>query len=188
VEKAEDVVVGEAVAAAEEVEFDGDAEGGDFAAQALDEFDGGLHGAASGEEVVDDDDALAGTDGVLVDLEGVGAVLEIVLDGFSGGGELAGFADGDKAGVEAVGERGAEDKAAGFDAEDDVYVLADVVLREGVDELGEAGAVLEDGGDVVEEDAGAREVRDGADEGLERFAVDLFLLGHRAFVGSCSGS
>src|SRR5579875_1698773 len=124
VEKREDVVLREAGAAAEEVEFDGDAEGDDFAAEALDELDGGLHGAAGGEQVVDDDDALAGTDGVLVNLQRVGAVLEVVLYGFGGSGELAGLADGDEAGVEAVGERGAEDEAAGFDAEDEVDVLA----------------------------------------------------------------
>ena len=60
VEEAEDVVLAELGAAFEEVEFDGEADAGDFAAELADELDGGLHGAAGGEEVVDDDDALAG--------------------------------------------------------------------------------------------------------------------------------
>src|SRR5215469_3461490 len=120
VEKTEDIVVGEAGAAFEEVEFDGDGDAGDDAAEALDELNRGLHGATGGEEVVDDDDALAGKDGVLVDLQRVGAVLEVVLHGFGFGGELAGLADGHEAGVETVGERRTENEAAGFDAEDDV--------------------------------------------------------------------
>ena len=101
-----------------------------------------------------------------MDFEGVGAVLEVVVDAGDGGGELFGLADGDEAGVEAVGEGGAEDEAAGLDAEDEVDFAADVVGGEGVDELGEAGLVAEEGGDVVEEDAGFGEVGDGADEAL----------------------
>jgi hypothetical protein len=65
----------------------------------------------------------------------------------------------------------------GLHAEDEVDALVDVVGREGVDELGEAGLVLEQGGDVVEEDAGLGEVRDGAHEGLEGLAVDGELVG-----------
>src|SRR5580693_6235617 len=51
VEEGEDVVVPEAVAAFEEVEFDSEGEAGYFSSELLDEFDGGFHGAASGEEV-----------------------------------------------------------------------------------------------------------------------------------------
>ncbi len=51
----------------------------------------------------------------------------LMVSGF--GGELAGLAHGDEAGVQAIGERGAEDEAAGLDAEDEIDVLADVVLR-----------------------------------------------------------
>src|SRR6201999_1624879 len=111
VKEGEDVVLREAGAAFEEVELDGDGDAGDDAAEALDELDRGLHGAAAGEQVVDVDDALAGLDGALVNLWRVAAVLEVVLDGFSGRGEFAGLADGNEAGVEAVGERGGEDEA-----------------------------------------------------------------------------
>ena len=68
VEEAEDVVVLEAVAAFEEVELDREAEAGDFSAELLDELDGRFHGAAGGEQVVDEHHALAGLDGVGVDL------------------------------------------------------------------------------------------------------------------------
>jgi len=51
------------------------------------------------------------------------------------------------------------------------------VLRQRVDELREAGLVLEQGGDVVEEDAGLGEVGHGADELLQGLTVDWFGLG-----------
>jgi len=182
VQEAEDFEAGELGAALEEVEFDSEADTDNFSAEFFYELHRRLHRAAGGEEVVDDEDALAGLDGVEMDFEGVGAVLEVVADFGRGGGEFFGLADRDEAGVEAVGERGAEDEAAGFDAEDHVDVFADVVRGEGVDELGEAGFILEQRGDVVEEDAGLGEVGDRADELLERLAVDVFLSGHRGLL------
>ena len=174
VEQAEDVVLGEAFAAAEEVEFDGEGEAGDFAAELFDELDGGFHGAAGGEQVVDEQDALAGLDGVEVDFERVGAVFEIVGDAGYRCGQLARLADGDEAGIEAVGERGAEDESAGFDAEDEVDLAFKIVGGERVDEHGEAGAVFEQRGDVVEEDARLGEVGHGAHERLERRDIHGF--------------
>ena len=106
------------------------------------------------------------------------AVLQVVADAGGWRGELLGLAHGDEAGVEAVGQRGAEDEAARLDAEDQVDLLADVVLRQRVDELREAGLVLQQRGDVVEEDAGLGEVGHGADELLQRLAVDWFRWGH----------
>jgi hypothetical protein len=123
VEQAEDVVLGEFGAAFEEVELDGEGEAGDLSAELLDELDGGLHGAAGGEQVVDQDDALAGLDGVEVDLQRIRAVLQVVADAGNGRGQLLGLAHGDEAGVEAVGQRGAEDEAARLDAQDQVDFL-----------------------------------------------------------------
>ena len=167
VEEAEDVVLFEAVAAFEEVEFDGESQAGDISAELLDELDGGFHGAAGGEQVVDEDDALAGLDGVEVNLEYVGAVFEIVCDARDGRGEFSGLSDGNKTCIETVGEGGAEDEAARFNAEDEIDLVLDVMCGEHVNELGEAGLVFEDRGDVVEEDAGLGEVRDGAHERFE---------------------
>jgi hypothetical protein len=182
VEEAEDVVFLEAISAFEEVEFYGEGEAGDFTAELLDELYGGLHGAAGGEEVVDEDDALAGLDGVHVDLQGVGAVLEVVGDAGDGGGELARLAHGDEAGVEAVGEGGSEDEAAGLNAEDEVDVFFDVIRGERIDEFGEAGLIFEKRGDVIEEDAGLGEVGYGADEGLQLFYVDRLGFGHKVII------
>jgi hypothetical protein len=123
VKQAEDVVLLEAVAAFEEVELDGEGEAGDLAAELLDELDGGFHGAAGGEQVVDEDDALAGLDGVEVNLERVGAVFEIVGDAGDWRGELARLAHGDEAGIEAVGQSGAEDESARLNAEDEIDLV-----------------------------------------------------------------
>ena len=89
-----------------------------FAAQAFDQFHGGDGGAAGGDEVVDDGDAVAGANGVGVDLDGVDAVLELVGGGGGGGGQLVGFAQGDEAAAEFAGHGGGEDEAAGLDGGD----------------------------------------------------------------------
>jgi hypothetical protein len=56
--------------------------------------------------------------------------------------------------------------------------MADVVLGQRVDELREAGLVLQQRGDVVEEDAGLGKVWHGADELLQWLTVDWFCLTH----------
>ena len=83
----------------------------DLALQPLDQLDRALDRAAGRQQVVDDEDLLAGLDRVAVDLEGVRPVLEGVLDGDRLGRQLAQLADRDEAGVELVGHRGAEDEA-----------------------------------------------------------------------------
>ena len=42
----------------------------------MDEFDGGGDGSSGGEHVVDDEDFLAGIEGIGVDFDGVGSVFE----------------------------------------------------------------------------------------------------------------
>ena len=97
-------------------------------------------------------------DRVFVDFERVLSVLEVVGHAGDFGGKLLGLAHGNEAGVKAIGKRGSEDESAGFDAEDEVNLAADEAMRQFVDEHGEADLVLQQGGDVVEEDAGFRKV------------------------------
>src|SRR5664280_3284 len=96
VEEAEDVVLGELAAALQEVEFDGEGEAGDLASKLLHELDGGLHGAAGGEQVVDDHHALAWLNRVEMDLQRIRSVLQVVADMGRWGGELLRLAHGDK--------------------------------------------------------------------------------------------
>src|SRR5512142_1602549 len=77
-QQGEDVLALELVAALEEVEFDDEAEAADLGVELLGEVDGGVGGTAGGQQVVHDDDALPALDGVLMHLEGVGAVLQRV--------------------------------------------------------------------------------------------------------------
>ena len=153
----------EAVAALEEVELDEEAQPDDLALEPLDELDRALDRAAGGQQVVDDQDALAGGDGVAVDLEGVRAVLERVLDGDRLGRELAELADRHEAGVELVGHRRAEDEPARLHPDDDVDPHAGERLEHEVDGFLVCGGVLEQGRDVVEEDPWLREIGDLAD-------------------------
>ena len=169
--QAEDVVLGELCAALKEVELNGEAEAGDNASELTHELDGGLHGSAGGEKVIDDDDPLAGLDCVEVDFERVGAVFEVVVHAGALRGKLLWLAHGDEACVQTVCDGWAKDEAASFDAQDEVDFFADVVGGEGVDELREAGFVLEESGDVIEEDSRLGEVGDGANEFFQRLTV-----------------
>src|SRR5687768_7246190 len=108
---------------AEHDEFDEDGDADDLAAELFDDVAAGFHGSAGGEDVVADEDALAGTDGVLVHFENALAVFEGVALRDGAEGELAGLADDAEARGEAAGDGGAEDEAAGLGADDEVDVL-----------------------------------------------------------------
>lgn len=126
----------------------------------------------SRNNVVDDQDLLARLDGTLLHLKVVDAVLLLVGDAHAGAGHLAPLADGHEAGIEAQGQRGAKQEAAGVQADDDVGLdaaLEDLQLERA--EEGEVGGgVLEQGEDVDELDALDGEVG----EALER-AEQLYL-------------
>src|ERR1035438_8465193 len=59
-QQAEDVVLREARAALEEVQLHGEGQPGNLAAQLTHQLDGGLHGAAGSQQVIDQHYALAG--------------------------------------------------------------------------------------------------------------------------------
>src|SRR5271169_2727243 len=141
---------GELGAAVEEGEFDGESCAGYFTAELLDQLDGGCRSAARGEQIIAKQHGLARLDGVFVEFELVGAVFELVSDGGSFTGQLFGFAHGNETGAEAIGERGSEDEAAGFDAGDDVHGGAIVLFAKLIHERMETSRVLEQGSKVVE--------------------------------------
>src|SRR6476646_3045515 len=87
----EHIESGELRAAVEERKFDGEGGAFDFPAQFFDELCGGERGAAGGEKVVANQHALAGLDGVLVNFERVGSVLERVGHADSFGGKFFRF-------------------------------------------------------------------------------------------------
>src|SRR4051812_5302434 len=160
---ARDAPAVEAIPTLEEVELDEERQTDDVALQPLDELDRALDGAAGREEVVDDEDLLPRLDRVAVDLERVRAVLEGVLHGDRLRRQLAQLAHRDEAGIQLVGHGGAEDEAPRLHPDDDVDLLAGIGLEHEIDRLAVGLLVLQQRGDVVEQDPGLRKVRDLAD-------------------------
>src|SRR5262249_29942117 len=114
------IVAGEFLTAFQKVQLEDKAEPGDFSIQIFDQAGDCGGRSASGEHVVDDEDALARRDCILVDLKHVGTVLQRVFDSFALGGQLLFFAHRNESVAESVGDGGRDDEAAGFDAEHDV--------------------------------------------------------------------
>src|SRR5512141_2206394 len=104
----------------QERELDHGPEADDVAAEELDQVDGAHRGGAGGDEIVDDQDALAPGHGVLVHLEVLDGVLVRGQDRSALAGQLALLADDGQAEAEVPGRgRGGED-AAGLEPGDDL--------------------------------------------------------------------
>src|SRR5437773_12327824 len=153
----------ELVAAVEEGELDQERHADDVAPELLDQPERRGHRAARGEQVVDGEHALARPDRVLVDGERVASVLELVLDLDGLAWELAELPHGDEACAELVGERPAEDEPTRLDGDHDVHALLLITARQQVDHVAERRTILQEGGDVLEENPLGREVLDVAD-------------------------
>src|SRR5438477_7292544 len=78
----------------------------------------GRRGAPGRDDVVHHQRALARPQRVVVDLQAVGAVLQVVGMGDLARRQLALLADRDEAGAQAVGEHGAENETAALDGHD----------------------------------------------------------------------
>lgn len=150
-------------AAVEEAEFDEEGGFEDFRAHFLQEHRRGFGGAPGGQEVVNEQDARAGFHGVGVDGDGGFAVFEGVALFVGVEGELAFLAHGHEAGVELDRGGGSEDEPAGVNADNGVHVAALEAGGEQINGAAEQAGVGQDGGDVLELDAGFGEVRDVAD-------------------------
>src|SRR5215210_2680353 len=163
----DDVVGLEAGAAVQVGEFYKEGDAGHGTTGVLDELAHRTGGSPGGEQVVDDEDAGTGRDGVIVGFEGVGPVLELVGGGDGLAGEFVGFAGEDEAFAGAVGESGAEDEAAGLGGEDAVVVDRVGGAGKGVYGGVEGFAVLYGRGYVLEGDPGGGKIGDGPDMALE---------------------
>src|SRR5947209_970038 len=153
----------ELVATVEEGELDQERHADDVPPELLDQAERRGHRAARGEQVVDGEHALPRLDRVLVDGERVAPVLELVLDFDGLARQLAELPHGDQARAELVGERTTEDEPARLDGDDDVHALFLVSACEHIDHVAERRAVLQEGGDVLEEDPFGRKILDVAD-------------------------
>src|SRR5258706_6105804 len=153
----------ELLTALQEVQFNQKARPDDVGAAVLEQLAGRGGGTAGRQDVVDQEDLLAMVNGVVVDLEGVGAVFEDVFVALLRPGELARLADGNEACAEALGDATAEDEAARFDGCHGRDALAQERLGQRAEGVVERFGVAEERRDVAKEDAGFWEVGNVAD-------------------------
>ena len=92
--------------AVEEPELDQEREADDPGPEVLDQLHGRGGRPPGGEDVVDDQHPVPGLEGVLVDLDGLGPVLELVRDRATGRRQLPGLPRRDEPGPEVVGDGG----------------------------------------------------------------------------------
>ena len=78
----------------------------------LDQLAGRLHRTTGRDQVIDQQDALPGRNGVDMHFNRIGSIFQRVLGGDGFGRQLAGLADRHKTSAEAIGHRGAENKPA----------------------------------------------------------------------------
>src|SRR5690606_11773164 len=101
---------------------------------------------------------------IRVHLEVIEAVLELVADADGLARQLAALAHEMHRQPEPVRERRAEDEAARLDREDVLRAKRLRALRESRERVAEAGGMLQERSDVLEDDAGLREVGHVADQ------------------------
>src|ERR1035437_7370639 len=126
-----------------------------------------LRGAAGGDQVVDQDHALAGMNGVGVHLHFIEAVFQRVGDAHGGMRQLAPLADRHEAGGDLMRYRAAENEAARLDARDLVDLVARPWLHQFIDRAAEGARVAEQRRDVAKQYPRLRIIRNGADGGLQ---------------------
>src|SRR5262249_58446630 len=124
-------------------------------------------GAAGGDQVIDQDHAVALGYRVLVHLHLVDAVFERISDGDALVGQLALLADRHEAGRYLVRDRAAEDEAARLDAGDLVDLASRPGLHQLVDRAAEGARIAQQRRDVAEHDPGLGIVRDSADRSAQ---------------------
>ena len=103
-----------------------------------------------------------------------GAVLLLVGDLNGATRELSSLADGGKGSAETHGDQGSKEETTGIQTDDDI----DLFVNSGVDMIDNVGddhlnsdGILEQGEDILEQDAGLWEVGDFADEGVDAFKI-----------------
>src|SRR5262245_59228437 len=179
VQERKDFRIFELLAPVQEIKFHHEGQPGNLCAQRFGQLYAGVGGTAGGQQVVYDNHLLPGLDGIFMDLQRIQAVFQLIAPLDSLRRKFAGFADRNKAGVQTVGQSRTKDETARFDGQDRIDLGVEVMLGKRVDERGKAHLVLEQGGDVVEQDAFLGEVRDLANQRLQMFAIRATWLRHR---------
>lgn len=181
------VIAGQLVAPLQAFELDEKIQTDDLAAKLSYEMDRRFRRTAGGQQVIDDKHPLADLHGISVDSKRVRPVFETVLDFKTIGRQLAGFPNRYKPGVQPGRQDARENEAAGFDPDDFADTSIPITLGEFVGQAAQRDGLFEQGGDVVEQNAGLGEIRHLTDESLvvdRRHALEQIGLSHRLALDS----
>src|SRR6266403_2284087 len=136
-------------------------------AHLLDQLRSRFGSAAGGDQVVQQQHAVARADRIDVDFDPIATVFELVVVPDRLGRELAFFADRNEPHAQGEGDRRSDDEAARLDSRDLVDFLAAVVVRDLLDRHAEPDRVLQQGRDIAKHDPRPRVVRHGPDVRLD---------------------
>ena len=147
-------------------EFDQEIKSDDFSAQLSDERDGGGCGPPRREEVVDDKHPFAHTDGIPVDRQRVGPIFETIFDFEAVGRQLSRLPDRHEPRIEPLRQDTGVNEPPRFNAHHLGHPLPSIIGDKIVGDRREGLAILQQGCDVVKENAGLRVIRHLANEAL----------------------
>ena len=100
-------------------------------------------------------------------LEGVHPILQLIADTLGFGGKFVWLSDRNETGAEVIRQSRGENESSGLDAKDDIRPKRPDLLGEGIDDFAKTGLVLQQGRDVIKEDALLWEVWNLADHFLQ---------------------
>ncbi len=124
-------------------------------------------GASRSQQIVADDDAFARANGVFVNLQRIGAVLELVGNFGRLGRQFLRFSHGNESGAKPIRQCGGEDETTRLHADDNVNLAIGVVVAEFIHKFSEAALILEQRRQIVEKNSWLGIVRDFTNQLLE---------------------
>ena len=107
-----------------------------------------------------------------MNLQRVGAVLQVIGHAGHGSGQFARLAHRHKTGVQPVGQGRPKDESPRLNGQHEVDLELDVMRRQRIDQLGKAGPVLEQRRDVVEQNPRLGKIGHRAHQRLQGFHID----------------
>src|SRR6266404_4943598 len=136
-------------------------------AHLLDQLRSRFGSAAGGDQVVQQQHAVARADRIDVDFDPIATVFELVVVPDRLGRELAFLADRNEPHAQREGNRRSDDEATRFDTRDLVDFLIAVAVDDLLDRQAKPDRILQQGSDVAKHDSMPRVVRDGPDARLD---------------------
>src|SRR5207249_10198523 len=119
------------------------------------------------EHVVDNETELDASDRVFEHHEDVHPRLQLIADTLGFDGKFVWLSDMNETGTEVIRQSRGENESSGLDAKDNIRPKRPDLLGEGIDDFAKTGLVLQQGRDVIKEDALLWEVWNLADHFLQ---------------------